>query len=76
LNYLKIDIVKKKEVMANVLPHDSYRTDAAPERESSTHEIEGCGLGPKRYSSTPIVTVPEPYRPRRRIMADPIDSAL
>jgi capping protein beta len=65
--------------MGDIISPDSFDKDAPPQRESATHEpleIEGLGLGPKRYSSNPTVVVPEQYRPRFRIMADPIDSAL
>jgi capping protein beta len=66
-------------IEGNVLSPDSWDKDALPERESPTHEpleIEGRGLGPKRYSSNPTVIVPGQYKPRQKIMADPIDSAL
>jgi capping protein beta len=61
--------------------HDSWDPDAVPTPESPTEEpleIEGPGLGAKRYSSNPTLITPDRYLPktRIRIMADPIDSAL
>ena len=46
--------------------------------EEEPLEIEGPGLGAKRYSSNPTLITPDRYLPktRIRIMADPIDSAL
>jgi capping protein beta len=63
----------------NVLSPDSFDKDMLLQRESPTLEpleIEGRGLGPKRYASNTTVIVPEQYKPRYKTMADPIDSAL
>jgi capping protein beta len=59
--------------------HESWNKRSTPTPESPTDEpleIEGPGLGPKRYSSNPTIITPELYKAKNKRMADPIDSAL
>jgi capping protein beta len=64
---------------ANMGYHDSWDEIRTPTPESPTEEpleIEGPGLGAKRYSSNPTLITPDLYKPKNERMADPIDSAL